>query len=69
MTTIQQEISIIGGGPGGLMLALLLQQNGIKTTVYERSEKDLNTLRGGSLDIHEDTGQLALQAAGIFEDF
>lgn len=69
MTTTQQKISIIGGGPGGLMLALLLQQHGMKATIYERAPHDLTQSLGGSLDIHEDTGQQALKAAGVFDAF
>ncbi len=65
----EQNIAIIGGGPGGLMLALLLQQKGIKATIFERDLSDQNNARGGSLDIHENTGQLALKEAGLYEQF
>ncbi|MCM3626899.1 FAD-dependent monooxygenase [Paenibacillus glycanilyticus] len=72
MTTInktQKQIAIIGGGPGGLTLALILQRHGIKATVYEREAQDANGQRGGSLDIHEDSGQMALKEAGLLEQF
>ncbi|NBC70922.1 FAD-dependent monooxygenase [Paenibacillus sacheonensis] len=65
----QQRIAIIGGGPGGLTLALILQKNGIPAVVYEREPVDKNAARGGSLDIHEDSGQLALKEAGLYEQF
>lgn len=69
MASKEQRIAIIGGGPGGLMLALILQKKGIRSTVYEREISDTNALRGGSLDIHEDSGQLALREAGLLEQF
>ncbi|TXK81835.1 NAD(P)/FAD-dependent oxidoreductase [Paenibacillus sp. N3.4] len=65
----QQRIAIIGGGPGGLTLALILQRHGIKPVVYERELSDTNRDRGGSLDIHHDSGQIALREAGLYEQF
>ncbi|MFE4571022.1 FAD-dependent oxidoreductase [Paenibacillus chitinolyticus] len=64
-----RRIAIIGGGPGGLTLALILQKHGIPSVVYERGASELNRDRGGSLDIHEDSGQLALKEAGLLEKF
>ncbi|QHT59088.1 FAD-dependent monooxygenase [Paenibacillus lycopersici] len=64
-----RRIAIIGGGPGGLTLALILQKHGISAVVYEREPADANGQRGGSLDIHEDSGQLALKEAGLYEQF
>lgn len=65
----QKRIAIIGGGPGGLTLALILQRYGIQTTIYEREPHDKSRERGGSLDIHEETGQEALKEAGLYEKF
>ncbi|HDV8360281.1 TPA: FAD-dependent monooxygenase [Bacillus cereus] len=65
----QKRIAIIGGGPGGLTLALLLQQNGMEPVIYERELLDMNNQRGGSLDIHEESGQMALKEAGLYEKF
>ncbi|PWV99771.1 2-polyprenyl-6-methoxyphenol hydroxylase-like FAD-dependent oxidoreductase [Paenibacillus cellulosilyticus] len=65
----KQRIAIIGGGPGGLTLAMILQKNGIEAVIYERELHDTNRERGGSLDIHEESGQVALKEAGLYERF
>ncbi|KAF3395648.1 Tetracycline resistance protein from transposon [Talaromyces pinophilus] len=62
------EIAIVGGGPAGLALAGLLEQNGIDYLVYERSAADTPP-RGGCLDIHRSSGQIVLKEAGCFEEF
>ncbi|MFE4714288.1 FAD-dependent oxidoreductase [Paenibacillus sp. NPDC056722] len=72
MTTVSKEqkrIGIIGAGPGGLTLALILQRQGIQSVVYERELHDTSHERGGTLDIHEESGQRALKEAGLFEEF
>ncbi|RYX88332.1 FAD-dependent monooxygenase, partial [bacterium] len=60
-----KEIAIIGGGPGGLTLARLLQLKGAKVKVYER---DLNRdvrVQGATLDLHFESGLKALEEAGL----
>lgn len=65
----QLRIAIIGGGPGGLTLARILQRNGVQVKIYERESLEDPRAQGGSLDLHGDTGLAALRAAGLFEDF
>ncbi|CRG87549.1 3-(3-hydroxy-phenyl)propionate/3-hydroxycinnamic acid hydroxylase [Talaromyces islandicus] len=62
------DIAIVGGGPCGLVLAGMLEQQGINYVVYERSAEDTPP-RGGCLDIHRSSGQHALKEAGCFEEF
>lgn len=68
-TENEQRFAIVGAGPGGLTLARILQQHGIKTVVYERESSPDTRQQGGSLDIHHDSGQRALREAGLLEQF
>jgi 2-polyprenyl-6-methoxyphenol hydroxylase-like FAD-dependent oxidoreductase len=63
------RIAIVGAGPGGLVLARLLHVAAIPATVFEREAHALARPQGGTLDLHADSGQLALQRAGLDEDF
>lgn len=62
-------IAIVGGGPGGLTLARLLQQGGAKVTLYERDQNRSARVQGSALDLHEDSGLAALEAAGLMDAF
>lgn len=72
MAATNPPIAIIGAGPAGLTLASLLTLRSIPYTLFERSAPPSpsdNSRAGGSLDIHPETGQLALKEAGLFEKF
>ena len=62
-------IAIVGGGPGGLLLARMLYLKGVAFTVYERDESALHRGQGGMLDLHPGTGQYAMKRAGLFAEF
>lgn len=66
---VGKKIAIVGGGPGGLTLARLLQQRGAQVTVYERDHSRSARVQGSALDLHENSGLAALEAAGLIEKF
>ncbi|MER7467522.1 NAD(P)/FAD-dependent oxidoreductase [Streptomyces sp. NPDC097981] len=63
------RIAIAGAGLGGLVCARILQQHDVPVTVFERESDPRSRSQGGTLDIEEDTGQAALRAAGLFDQF
>jgi len=64
-----KHIAIVGGGPGGLTLAKLLQLKGANVKVYERDLDKHARVQGSPLDLHEESGLAALIAAGLLEEF
>ncbi|RYD51412.1 MAG: FAD-dependent monooxygenase [Sphingobacteriales bacterium] len=64
-----QQVAIVGGGPGGLTLANLLQQAGLMVRVYERDIDRNARVQGSPLDLHEESGLAALRKAGLMDAF
>ncbi len=69
MITQGKTIAIVGGGPGGLTLARLLQMHGVTVTVFERDFNKDARVQGATLDLHDESGLKALRQAGLFDAF
>ncbi|MES2487409.1 MAG: NAD(P)/FAD-dependent oxidoreductase [Bacteroidota bacterium] len=69
MKLSNKKIAIVGGGPGGLTLARLLQLQNIDVTVYERDADKNARVQGAPLDLHENSGLAAIRQAGLLEVF
>lgn len=66
------NISIIGAGPSGIVLASLFHRHQIPFTIYDlrsRPSPSLVNIPSGSLDLHVESGQLALSECGLLEAF
>ncbi|QNF32159.1 FAD-dependent monooxygenase [Adhaeribacter swui] len=64
-----KSIAIVGGGPGGLTLARLLQMHGAQVKVYERDLNKHARVQGSPLDMHEESGLAALRQADLLNEF
>ncbi|KAI1078165.1 hypothetical protein F5B20DRAFT_549593 [Whalleya microplaca] len=72
MSSRHPRIAIIGGGPAGLTLGLLLHKHGIPFTIFElrqRPGSDELVKPDGSLDLHEDSGLAAIRECDLFDEF
>lgn len=63
------KIAIVGGGPSGLTAAIILNNHGFAVDVFEREPSQAHRTQGGSLDLHDDSGQEALRRAGLLDAF
>lgn len=64
-----KRIAIIGAGPAGLALAVLLQQKGADIQVFESERSKSSRIWGGTLDLHDNMGLAVLKTAGLLDEF
>ncbi|CAF9909298.1 MAG: hypothetical protein HETSPECPRED_008928 [Heterodermia speciosa] len=63
------KIAIIGAGPAGMTLALLLLKDSIPVVIFEGEASTSVRSQGGTLDLHDDTGLRALKEIGLWDKF
>ncbi|MEU0337401.1 NAD(P)/FAD-dependent oxidoreductase [Streptomyces sp. NPDC006193] len=62
-------VAVVGAGLGGLALARVLHVHGVEAALFDLDASPAARTQGGMLDIHDETGQEALRAAGLHEEF
>ncbi|KAF2148697.1 FAD/NAD(P)-binding domain-containing protein [Myriangium duriaei CBS 260.36] len=65
----QPKIAIIGAGPAGCTLALILHKAGIPVIIFEGEASANSRHQGGTLDLHDGTGLNAIKRAGLYDEF
>ncbi|KAJ5595352.1 uncharacterized protein N7459_001560 [Penicillium hispanicum] len=66
------KIAIVGGGPAGLTVGLLLHKQHIPFTIFELRSKPTDeelAKPSGSLDLHEESGIAAIKEGGLYDQF
>jgi 2-polyprenyl-6-methoxyphenol hydroxylase-like FAD-dependent oxidoreductase len=64
-----KRVAVVGGGPGGLTLARLLQLKGATVKVYERDFSAAARVQGSIVDLHFESGLKAIEQAGLMDEF
>ncbi|KAA2266095.1 FAD-dependent monooxygenase [Solihabitans fulvus] len=69
MTPTNPRIAVVGAGPAGLVCARVLQRHGVEVAVYDADASVDARDAGGTLDLHADSGQIALEDADLLPAF
>ncbi|KIX06334.1 uncharacterized protein Z518_04310 [Rhinocladiella mackenziei CBS 650.93] len=72
MSPYQPRIAIVGGGPSGLTVGLLLHKRNIPFTIFELRSKPMDEELAkpvGMLDMHEESGLAALKECNLLDEF
>lgn len=64
-----KKVAVVGAGPVGLAFARLLQQEGVNVTVYERDLNKYARIKGGTLDLLKNMGQVVFEKAGLLSAY
>lgn len=72
MSSHPPRIAIVGGGPSGLTIGLLLHKRGVPFTIFELrsrpSEEELS-LPAGVLDLHKESGLSVIRELDLLPEF